>query len=194
MTDKKVHTEEQEEIKDINQEGVENTKDSEATDANEEVKDGATTTETESNDVEKQLAEQKDKYMRLSAEFDNYRRRTLKEKMDLTKSAGEKVIVDILPVVDDVERAISAINVTDENRNVFEGVELIYTKLKDFLKKNGVVELGSVGDVFDTDHYEALTKIPAPSEDLKGKVVDVIEKGYTLNDKVIRFAKVVIGE
>lgn len=188
MTKKKVQPEEQEEIKDIKQEEVveENTQ-SEA----EETKAEETSPEEV---LEQQLQEQKDKYIRLSAEFDNYRRRTLKEKMELTKSAGEGVIVGILPVIDDIERAIAAMGTSEEASSIKEGVDLIYSKMKDFLKKNGVSELGNVGDEFNTDLHEALTKIPAPAEELKGKVVDVIQKGYTLNEKVIRFAKVVIGE
>ncbi|QZE13254.1 nucleotide exchange factor GrpE [Halosquirtibacter laminarini] len=191
MSEKKVKPEEQEEIKDINAEETQQEEN-----ITEEGQEENTTEETteEPKSESLLLEEQKDKYMRLSAEFDNYRRRTLKEKMELTKSAGEKVIVDILPVVDDVERAISAMVVTEDNKSIKEGVDLIHNKLKEFLKKNGVQELGQTGDDFDTDNHEALTKIPAPTKELKGKVVDVIQKGYTLNDKVIRFAKVVIGE
>ena len=188
MTKKKVQSEEQEEIKDIKKEDVveENT--------NSEAEETKAEEASPEEVFEKQLQEQKDKYIRLSAEFDNYRRRTLKEKMELTKSAGEGVIVGILPVIDDIERAIAAMGTSEEASSIKEGVDLIYSKMKDFLKKNGVSELGNVGDEFNTDHHEALTKIPAPTEELKGKVVDVIQKGYTLNEKVIRFAKVVIGE
>ena len=141
-----------------------------------------------------QVATANDKYLRLSAEFDNFRKRTLKEKMDLMKSASESVLVNFLPVIDDVERAMSAIEISDNLETTKEGISLIYNKFKDFTKQNGVVEMEAYGLVLDTDHHEAITKIPAPSKDLKGKIVDVVQKGYLLNDKVIRFAKVVIGE
>jgi molecular chaperone GrpE len=140
------------------------------------------------------LAAANDKYLRLSAEFDNFRKRTLKEKMDLMKNASESVLVNFLPVVDDVERAMQAIGISDNLETTKEGISLIYNKFKDFTKQNGVVEIEAIGLPLNTDHHEAITKIPAPSEALKGKIVDVVQKGYLLNDKVIRFAKVVIGE
>jgi len=140
------------------------------------------------------LATANDKYLRLSAEFDNFRKRTLKEKMDLMKNASESVMVNFLPVVDDVERAMKAIEATDNIETIKEGIVLIYNKFKDFTKNNGVVEMEAYGLELNTDHHEAITKIPAPSDDLKGKIVDVVQKGYLLNDKVIRYAKVVIGE
>ncbi|MCK9638855.1 MAG: nucleotide exchange factor GrpE [Prolixibacteraceae bacterium] len=140
------------------------------------------------------LAASSDKYLRLSAEFDNFRKRTLKEKMDLMKNASESVIVSFLPVIDDVERAIKAIETSDNLETIKEGINLIYNKFKDFTKQNGVVEMEANGLELNTDHHEAITKIPAPSEDLKGKIVEVVQKGYMLNDKVIRYAKVVIGE
>ena len=140
------------------------------------------------------LAVTNDKYLRLSAEFDNFRKRTLKEKMDLMKNASESVIVSFLPVIDDLERALNAIDISDNLETTKEGINLIYNKFKDFTKQNGVVEIEAKGLALDTDHHEAITKIPAPSEDLKGKIVEVVQKGYMLNDKVIRYAKVVIGE
>ena len=140
------------------------------------------------------LAAANDKYLRLSAEFDNFRKRTLKEKMDLMKNASESVMVNFLPVLDDVERAMQAIGISDNLENTKEGIALIYNKFKDFTKQNGVVEMEAIGLPLNTDHHEAITKIPSPSEELKGKIVDVVQKGYLLNDKVIRFAKVVIGE
>lgn len=135
-----------------------------------------------------------DKYMRLSAEFDNYRKRTLKEKMELTKSAGEKILVNVLPVMDNFERALQSMDDAKDIEALKEGVKLIYSNFKDFISQNGVKEIEAVNQEFDTDIHEAITKIPAPSEDLKGKVVDCVEKGYTLNEKVIRFSKVVVGE
>ena len=144
--------------------------------------------------LESEVSEWKDKYVRLSAEFDNYRRRTLKEKMELTKTAGENVLVKVLPVADDFERAIQSMQDAKDCTAILEGVDLIYHKFKEFLNQQGVKTIDAMHTQFDTDIHEALTKIPAPKKKLKGKVVDVIEKGYTLNDKVIRFSKVVVGE
>lgn len=135
-----------------------------------------------------------DKYLRLSAEFDNFRKRTLKEKADLTKFAGENLLLDLLPVVDDFERALDVIPDEESVKAIREGTILIYNKLKDFLRQNGVEEIDALHQEFDTDIHEAVTKIPAPEKKLKGKVVDVIQKGYFLNGKVLRYAKVVIGE
>ncbi len=151
------------------------------------------TEKAEKTDAEK-LAEMNDKYLRLAAEYDNYRKRTLKEKMELTKSAGEDILVNILPVMDDFERGLNHMDEAKDLEAVKEGVKLIYTKFQEFLKQRGVKEIDAKEKDFDTDLHEALTKIPAPTEKLKGKVVDVIEKGYYLNEKVIRFSKVVIGE
>lgn len=145
-------------------------------------------------ELETQLHEIQDKHLRLQAEFDNFRRRTLKEKADLIKSGGESVLVNILPVVDDFERALDSLkNIPDEDAGK-QGTMLIYNKFKEFLKQNNVKEIDALHQDFDVDLHEAITKIPAPAEDLKGKVVDVVQKGYCLNEKVIRFAKVVIGE
>jgi molecular chaperone GrpE len=141
------------------------------------------------------IIEQKnDQLLRLHAEFDNYRKRTLKEKMELTKSAGESILINILPVLDDFERAIKSIEGATEIDPVKEGINLIYKRFNEFVKLNGVKEIEAIEKEFDTDLHEAITKIPSPNDELKGKVVDVIQKGYLLNDKVIRFAKVVIGE
>ena len=144
--------------------------------------------------LENALAEKNDQYLRLQAEFDNYRKRTLREKMELTKSAGESLLVNILPVIDDFERALKALETATEVGPVKEGVDLIYKRFTDFISANGIKEIDALEKDFDTDLHEALTKIPSPKEELKGKVVDVVQKGYLLNDKVIRFAKVVIGE
>jgi molecular chaperone GrpE len=144
--------------------------------------------------LEDSLAQKNDQYLRLHAEFDNYRKRTLREKMELTKSAGESLLVNILPVIDDFERALKAIETAADITSVKEGIDLIYKRFADFVRMNGIKEIEANGKDFDTDLHEAITKIPSPTEELKGKVVDVIQKGYTLNDKVIRFAKVVIGE
>lgn len=138
-------------------------------------------------------AELNDKYLRLFSEFDNFRKRTIKERLELIKIASQDLIMSMLPVVDDFERAMQAFEDTKENENLMEGVNLIYNKFKSTLNSKGVECMESKGKDFDTDYHEALTQIPAPSKDLKGKVVDVIEKGYTMNGKVIRFAKVVVG-
>ena len=140
------------------------------------------------------LVEMNDKYLRLSAEFDNYRKRTLKEKMELTKSAGEQLLQNILPVVDNFERALKSMSTAKDVVALKEGVDLIYANFKTFLTQNGVKEIETENADFDTDIHEAVTTIPAPSPELKGKVLDCIEKGYYLNDRVMRFAKVVVGE
>lgn len=140
-----------------------------------------------------ELAKEKDKFLRLFAEFENYKKRTTKERIDLFKTAGQEVIVSLLPVLDDFERAYHEISKTEE-KELLKGVELIKNKLNNTLKSKGLepVDL-KAGDEFNADVHEAITQIPAPSEDLKGKIVDVVEKGYKLGDKVIRFPKVVIG-
>jgi len=149
--------------------------------------------------VEKMLEEEKakfaelnDKYLRLFSEFDNYRKRTAKEKLDLTATASENVIKDILPVLDDFERALQNME-KNGNEADLQGVTLIFNKLKDTLKKKGLEEIEAMDAEFNTDEHEALTLIPAPDESKKGKVLDVIQKGYKLNGKVIRFARVVVG-
>ena len=144
--------------------------------------------------LETKLSELSDKHLRLQAEFDNFRRRTLKEKADLVKSGGESVIITILPIIDDFERALESLKEVPDDDAGKQGTMLIYTKFKDFLKQNNVEEIDALNKDFDVDLHEAVTKIPAPEKKQIGKVVDVIQKGYMLNDKVIRFAKVVIGE
>jgi molecular chaperone GrpE len=148
----------------------------------------------ENKNLKEQLSESQDKYLRLSAEFDNYRRRTLKERADLIKSAGEDILVKILPVIDDFERGMLFMEKTEDTNSVKDGINLIFNKFRDFLNQNGIKEIPAMEADFDTDLHEAITKIPTPDKKMKGKIVDVVEKGYTLNDKVIRFAKVVIGE
>ncbi len=135
-----------------------------------------------------------DTYLRSLAEFDNYRKRSLREKADLIKSGGESVLINVLTVVDDMERGLAAMKETLDVDAVKEGMDLIYGKLQNFLKQNGVTAIDTEGKDFDTDHHEAITTFPAPTPELKGKVVDCVQKGYILNEKVIRFAKVVVGE
>ncbi|MBC8314336.1 MAG: nucleotide exchange factor GrpE [Bacteroidales bacterium] len=144
--------------------------------------------------VEEKCAELNDRYLRLYSEFDNYRKRTLKEKIDLTKTASSEVITDLLPVLDDFERAIQAFSDTpDTDQALKDGVILIYNKFLNALTQKGLGHMKTIGEPFDTDFHEAITNIPAPTPDMKGKVVDEVEKGYLLNGKVIRYAKVVVG-
>ena len=141
-----------------------------------------------------QIEEQKDKYLRLSAEFDNYRKRTMKEKAELILNGGEKSLSSILPVVDDFERAIKTMETATDVNAVKEGVELIYNKFMAVLAQNGVKVIETKDQPLNTDYHEAIAVIPAPSEAHKGKILDCVQTGYTLNDKVLRHAKVVVGE
>lgn len=141
-----------------------------------------------------QIEEQKDKYLRLSAEFDNYRKRTMKEKAELILNGGEKSISSILPIVDDFERALKNMETATDVAAVKEGVELIYNKFMSVLGQNGVKVIETKKQPLDTDYHEAIAVIPAPNEALKGKILDCVQTGYILNDKVIRHAKVVVGE
>jgi len=144
--------------------------------------------------MEEKLAELQDRYLRLSAEYDNFRKRTLKEKIDLQKSGNESLLEALLPVADDFDRAMQSVEEAKDIEAVKEGMRLISGKFQGFLTQQGVKEIEALGIAFDTDLHEAITKIPAPSKKLKGKVVDVVQKGYYLNEKVLRFSKVVIGE
>lgn len=150
--------------------------------------------ETQVDESAEKLAQLNDSHLRLMAEFDNYRKRTIKEKAELLKSASESVLVNILPLVDDFERGIVASQNTEDVAALREGMELIYGKFLAFLAQNGVKAIPATNEVFDTEFHEAITTIPAPTEDLKGKVIDCVKNGYTLNEKVIRFAQVVVGE
>jgi len=144
--------------------------------------------------TEEKLAELQDRYLRLTAEYDNFRKRTLKEKIDLQKSANESLLGALLPVADDFDRAMQSVEEAKDIEAVKEGMKLISGKFQGFLNQQGVKEIEALNKAFDTDLHEAITKIPAPSKKLKGKVVDVVQKGYFLNEKVLRFSKVVIGE
>ncbi|MCS6794703.1 MAG: nucleotide exchange factor GrpE [Raineya sp.] len=144
--------------------------------------------------LEATLAEQKDNYIRLYADFENFKRRTAKEKMEFIEQANAKLLLEILPVFDDFERALKAFESAEPNlESIKEGITLIHQKFAKFLEKQGLTEIKSTGEPFDPDKHEAITQIPAPNEDLKGKVVDTVEKGYMLGEKVLRFAKVVTG-
>ncbi|UOE51597.1 nucleotide exchange factor GrpE [Mucilaginibacter sp. SMC90] len=190
---KKENTDNTENINEVNNEqlqneGQEQAQETEATETQQE-----TAAPTAEEKLKDELAQANDKYLRLYAEFDNFRRRTIKEREEARKTEGKDVIVALLPVLDDFERAQRAMDKATEVAPVKEGVTLIQNKLKNILGQKGLKEMTSIGNAFDADLHEAITNIPAPTDDLKGKVMDEMEKGYTLNDKVIRFAKVVVG-
>ena len=145
-------------------------------------------------EAQQMIEEQKDKYLRLSAEFDNYRKRTLKEKAELIKNGGEKTLTAILPVLDDFERALKNMEASEETKAMKEGVELIFSKFQKILGQEGLQKIETEGQAFDTDFHEAIALIPAPSEDLKGKILDCVQTGYMLNEKVIRHAKVAVAQ
>jgi molecular chaperone GrpE len=166
-----------------------------------EEEQAATEPISESDKLAAELSELKIKYaelsnshLRLMAEFDNYRKRTLKEKSELIKNGGESTIIRVIPIIDDFERAMNALNSASDMKAVVDGIELIYTKFGEFLKQNNVTAIETDNCAFDTEFHEAITTIPAPSEEMKGKIIDCVQKGYLLNEKVIRFAKVVVGE
>lgn len=145
-------------------------------------------------ELEIQLAEAKDKHLRLFAEFDNFRKRTSKQQLDMMRNAGSEMIKTILPVLDDLDRAAELNAKTEDINVVKEGFKLIHHKFAAILERNGLKEIEAKGVEFNTDLHEAITNIPAPTEDMKGKVIDVVEKGYYLNDHVLRFSKVVVGQ
>lgn len=146
------------------------------------------------DEAEKRIAEIQDKYLRLSAEFDNYRKRTIKEKSEIIKNAAEKTITAILPVLDDMERAIANMQKSEDAKAWLEGVELINNKFLKILSQEGLNKIETEGADFDTDYHEAIAMIPAPNEEQKGKVLDCVQTGYKLNDKVIRHAKVAVAQ
>jgi len=149
---------------------------------------------TRERELEEKLAEMQDKYLRLSAEFDNYRKRILREKMELSKYASEDMLLKLLPVMDDFDRAVSNIESSSDYTSIKNGIDLIYVKFNDFLKQNGVREIVSLNCPFNVDLHDAVAKVAVDEEDKKGKIIDVIQKGYYLQDKVIRHSKVVVGE
>jgi molecular chaperone GrpE len=151
----------------------------------------------EENELEKlqaALQEQKDKYLRLAAEFDNFKRRTAKERLELIQTAGKDVVVSLLDVLDDVDRAEKQLNSTADIAVQKEGIQLVFNKIRSSMQSKGVKAMESINADFDVEKHEAITEIPAPTEELKGKVLDEVQKGYYLNDKLIRFAKVVVGK
>ena len=148
----------------------------------------------ELEEAKQALEEQKDKYFRLAAEFDNYRKRTLKEKAELIKNGGAKAIESILPVLDDLERALANMQKADDVQAMYEGIELIYQKFLKNLGQEGLEKMNPIGSTFDTDFHEAIALVPAQEEDQKGKVLDCVQTGYKLHEKVIRHAKVVVAQ
>jgi molecular chaperone GrpE len=148
----------------------------------------------ESEELRRELDEMKDKYIRLVAEFDNYKRRTSRERIEMIQTAGKEVIEEMLEVIDDFERALSLMENAEEVGAVKEGVKLIFNKLRNKMEARGLKPMETKGQPFDADKHEAVTEIPAPSEELKGHIVDEIQKGYYLGDKIIRYAKVVVGK
>ncbi len=169
----------------------------ETVDTQEQTQEDNTEEPTEEDKIkqyEEQIAELKDKYLRQAAEFDNYRKRIIKEKSELILNGGENVINSLLPVIDDFERALANIEKSEDTETLKTGVELIYQKLLKALEANGLKAIETNNADFDTDFHEAVAMIPAPSDDFKGKVVDCVQKGYKLNDKVIRHAKVAVGQ
>ncbi len=185
----KMKKEEQEKNIEVKEEASEEKKDAKNKKKSEKKEKKKSKTE----ELQKKYNELNDKYLRLSAEFDNYRKRCLKEKTDLIKSAGEDILINILPVMDNFERAMKSLDENPDIDSVKEGIHLIYNSFKDFLSQKGIKEIEAIGEDFDTDRHEAISQIPAQSEDQKGKVIDTVEKGYELNGKIIRFAKVVVG-
>ncbi|MGY6741957.1 MAG: nucleotide exchange factor GrpE [Cecembia sp.] len=188
MSEKEIMNEEQttSQEKEVNQENLDTTQE----ETNQPVDIEASVEEK----LEKEVKELKDKYLRLYSEFENYRRRTAKERLDLITTASEDLIKEILPIVDDFERAFKANEKEEDAGKVREGNQLVFHKLIKTLENKGVKAMDDlIGNPFNADTQEAITQIPAPNEDMKGKVIDVVEKGYTLGDKVIRYAKVVTG-
>ena len=153
----------------------------------------AAQTTNKTKELEAQVAELKDKYLRLAAEFENYKRRTTRERIELLDTAAKDTILAMLPILDDFDRAAKANETAEDAKSITEGFNLIHTRLQNTLKQRGVKEMESNGTNFDADHHEAITEIPM-GDDLKGKVFDTVEKGYFLNDKIIRYAKVVVGK
>ena len=162
--------------------------------AEQEVAEGIDSLAEENEKLKAEVEKEKKEYLFLMAEFDNFRKRTLKEKSELIKNAAESAFKGLLPIVDDFERAIKASENSDEASSIKEGMELIYKKLKKYMEQNGVKEMDPEDREFDADKHEAISAVPVPDEGMKGKILDTVEKGYTINDKVLRHAKVVVGQ
>ena len=201
MTEKKINNETEVKVEEV-KENIPNTEETNTSDKKEATEKESSKNkqskkdkkQAELDELKQKLSDISDKHLRLQAEFDNFRRRTIKEKADLIKSGGESVLINILPVIDDFERALDSLKDVSDDDAGKQGTAFIYNKFEEFLKQNNVKEIEALYHNFNVDLHEALTKIPAPEKKLKGKVVDVVQKGYLLNEKVIRYSKVVIGE
>jgi molecular chaperone GrpE len=165
-----------------------------ATDKNTEDNASENNLEVQIGSLQKQVEEQKDKFLRLYADFDNYKKRTAKERSELILTAGKDIMTAMLPVSDDMDRAIKYMNESEDLTTIKEGLNLVYAKFRNTLEQNGLKSIPSIGEIFDVEKHEAITEIPAPNDEMKGKVVDEVEKGYYLNGKLIRYAKVVVGK
>ena len=199
MTTKNHHSQEENEVLKEQQEKASEQTESQAQNAQHTEEESEELTseqklEKELEEAKKTIEEQKDKYLRLSAEFDNYRKRTMKEKAELIKNGGEKAISAILPILDDLERALQNMQKADNVQSMYEGLDLILQKFHKVLAQEGLQKMEPVGETFDTDYHEAIALVPAPDEAQKGKVLDCVQTGYKLNDKVIRHAKVVVAQ
>lgn len=159
-----------------------------------EAEEEVDTLESQVESLQQQVEKEKKEYLFLMAEFDNFRKRTLREKSEIIKNAGENVLKGLLPIMDDFERGIKAAETSEDTSVVKEGMVLIYNKLKKYLSMNGVKEIDPADDTFDTEKHEAISVVPVADEDKKGKILDTVEKGYTINDKVLRHAKVVVAQ
>ncbi|NPD46166.1 nucleotide exchange factor GrpE [Lentimicrobium sp. L6] len=193
-TKKQESKEKQVKSEDLNEQKIEDTNTESTEESVDQNTEEPVSCEEEIKNLEAQIAELKDKHLRLFSEFDNFRKRTTKERIELFKTANADLILDLIPVLDDFERAQQSMAESSDAEAIKSGVELVYNKLYKTLEKRGLQCMDSKEKEFDTDFHEAITEIPAPTEELKSKVVDVVEKGYTLNDKVIRYAKVVVGK
>jgi len=165
-----------------------------ATDKNTEDNASENNLEVQIGSLQKQVEEQKDKFLRLYADFDNYKKRTAKERSELILTAGKDIMTAMLPVSDDMDRAIKYMNESEDLTTIKEGLNLVYAKFRNTLEQNGLKSIPSIGEIFDVEKHEAITEIHAPNDEMKGKVVDEVEKGYYLNGKLIRYAKVVVGK
>lgn len=199
MTTKNHHSQEENEVLKGQQEKASEQTESQAQNAQHTEEESEELTseqklEKELEEAKKTIEEQKDKYLRLSAEFDNYRKRTMKEKAELIKNGGEKAISAILPILDDLERALQNMQKADNVQSMYEGLDLIFQKFHKVLAQEGLQKMEPIGETFDTDYHEAIALVPAPDEAQKGKVLDCVQTGYKLNDKVIRHAKVVVAQ
>lgn len=182
---------EEQKVNDTYEAGENNT---DSSSENAQSQDNVDSRDAEINKLEQQIAELRDKYLRQVADFDNFRKRTAKERLELIQTAGRDIISELLPILDDSERAEKQLDSAQDVSALKEGLKLVFGKLKSTLQSKGLKPMDSIGSDFNPEFHEAITEIPAPGENMKGKVIDEVEKGYYLNDKIIRFAKVVVGK